>query len=108
VEARVPEPAPVAPPYLLPRASTTGLTARTTIRRIAGTAALILVSLSTAVAYSQATADSTVTPKPRLYALVAAVGEQIAEVYEAQSTGSPLSPFRQSNSHVLNTPNDAK
>jgi len=72
------------------------------MQRIVGAAALIFVSLSTGVAYSQTTADSPVPAKPRLYALVAAVGEQITEVYEAQSTGTHLSPFRQSKSQVPN------
>ena len=72
------------------------------MRRIVGAAALILVSLSTGLAYSQTTPDSPVATKPRLYALIAAVGEQITEAYEAQSTGTHLSPFRQSRSHVPN------
>jgi hypothetical protein len=72
------------------------------MRRIVGAAALILVGLSTGLAYSQPTTDSPASSKPRLYALIAAVGEQITEAYEVQSTGSHLSPFRQSRSHVPN------
>ena len=70
------------------------------MRRIVGATTIIFAFVFTGVAHGQATPDSPVVTKPRVYALIAAVGDQVTEVYEAQSTGTHLSPFRRSKSNV--------
>jgi hypothetical protein len=72
------------------------------MRRIVGATTFILVGLLTGLAHGQAATDAPIPNKPRVFVLIAAVGEQFTETYEAQSTGSHLSPFRHSKSYVPN------
>jgi hypothetical protein len=58
--------------------------------------------LATGLAYGHAATEAANSVKPRVYALVAAVGEQFSVVYEVQSIGSHLSPYRRSTTEVPN------
>ena len=57
--------------------------------------------MATGPAYGQATTEPADPVKPRIYALVAAVGEQFSFVSEVQSIGSHLSPYKVPN-NILN------
>jgi len=67
---------------------------------------LCLGSLAIGIAQGQASgeaiADSAASAKPRVYALIAAIGEQLTTVAETSRTGSHLSPYRRSTSTVPN------
>jgi len=58
--------------------------------------------VATGPAYGQAATEPADPVKPRVYALVAAVGEQFSFVSEVQSTGSHLSPYRRKTIEVPN------
>ncbi len=58
--------------------------------------------MATGPAYGQAATEPADPVKPRVYALVAAVGEQFSFVSEVQSTGSHLSPYRRKTIEVPN------
>ena len=58
--------------------------------------------MATGLAYGQAATEPANSVRPRVYALVAAVGEQFSVVYEVQSIGSHLSPYRRSTTEVPN------
>jgi hypothetical protein len=58
--------------------------------------------VATGPAYGQAATEPANSVKPRVYALVAAVGEQFSVVSEVQSTGSRLSPYRRRTIEVPN------
>ena len=60
-----------------------------------------LMSLAVGQAYGDAPVDSVSPTKPRVYALVAAVGERFSFVYEVKHVGSRLEPYRRS---VVNVP----
>jgi hypothetical protein len=60
------------------------------------------LSMATGLAYGQAATEPANSVRPRVYALVAAVGEQFSVVYEVQSIGSHLSPYRRSTTEVPN------
>jgi hypothetical protein len=52
------------------------------------------------VVYGQSTSETTIAAKPRVYALIAAIGEQFTVVYEVSTTGTHLSPYRRRTSEV--------
>ena len=54
-------------------------------------------------ALAQAAGDTTPPGRPRVYALIAAIGEQLTTVSETAHTGSHLSPYRR---HTSTVPND--
>ena len=62
-----------------------------------------LTSFVAGSACSQAVTQAVPSVKPRVYALVAAVGEEFSLVHEVQSTGTHLSPYRRT---TTNVPND--
>jgi hypothetical protein len=64
------------------------------VRSIVAAIGFCLINLATGPAYGQAVTEPANAIKPRVYALVAAVGEQFSFVSEVQSTGSHLSPYR--------------
>lgn len=61
-----------------------------------------LVSLTIGQAYGQDALESNQPGKPKVYALIAAVGEQFTIVSEVLTTGSHLSPYRRHTSEVQN------
>jgi hypothetical protein len=72
------------------------------VRFIVPAMGFCLINLATGLAYGQAATEAANSVKPRVYALVAAVGEQFSVVYEVQSIGSHLSPYRRSTTEVPN------
>ena len=58
--------------------------------------------MATGPAYGQETTEPANAVKPRVYALIAAVGEQFSVVYEVESVGSHLSPYRRRTTEVPN------
>lgn len=61
---------------------------------------LCLAALAAATAPAQAPAEPASAPKPRVYALIAAVGSQITVVTDVSHTGSRLPPYRHSTKDV--------
>ena len=70
------------------------------MRPIVHATAAILVSLLNGLAHGEDAIESTPDAKQRVYALVAAVGDQFTQVTEVQSTGSHLSPIRSTTSDI--------
>jgi hypothetical protein len=64
------------------------------VRSIVPAIGFCLVNLAAGPAYGQAATEPANSAKPRVYALIAAVGEQFSFVSEVPSTGSHLSPYR--------------
>ena len=64
------------------------------MRSIVAAIGFCLINLATGPTYGQAATEPANAVKPKVYALVAAVGEQFSFVSEVQSTGSHLSPYR--------------
>lgn len=62
---------------------------------------ICLGSLSCALAYAE-TASGAVEPAPRVYALIAAIGEQFNTLESVATTGTHLSPYRRSTTDVPN------
>lgn len=65
-------------------------------------AGCVLAGLVTAQAYAEAASASIKPGEPRVYALIAAVGEEFTVVSDVQVTGSHLSNYRRSTSQVQN------
>jgi hypothetical protein len=63
------------------------------VRFIVPAIGFCLINVATGPAYGQAATEAANSVKPRVYALIAAVGEQFSFVSEVQSTGSHLSPY---------------
>lgn len=61
-----------------------------------------LVNLVAGWASGQPTTEPVKLVKPRVYALVAAVGEDFSQVFEVQTTGTHLSPYRRSTTKIPN------
>jgi hypothetical protein len=72
------------------------------VRSIVAAIGFCLIRVATGPAYGQAATEPANSAKPRVYALVAAVGEQFSFVSEVQSTGSRLSPYRRRSVEVPN------
>jgi hypothetical protein len=72
------------------------------MRTIALAAGCVLAGLVTAQAYAEAASASIKPGEPRVYALIAAVGEEFTVVSDVQVTGSHLSNYRRSTSQVQN------
>ena len=72
------------------------------MRSIVAAVGFCLIDLATGAAYGQAATEAANSAKPRVYALVAAVGEQFSVVSEVQSVGSHLSPYRRRTIEVPN------
>ena len=72
------------------------------MRSIVAAIGFCLINVATGPAYGQAATEPAEPVKPRVYALVAAVGEQFSFVSEVQSTGSHLSPYRRRTVEVPN------
>lgn len=76
------------------------------IRATCAAIGLCLASLALGVAQGQTPVNVQAAPtepsKPRIYALVAAIGEQLTSVSETSHTGSHLSPYRRQTSTVPN------
>ncbi len=70
------------------------------MRAIVWTIGFLLVNLTAGQAYGQAAPES--TEQPRVYALIAAVGEEFTVVSDVMSTGSHLSNYRRRTSEVQN------
>jgi hypothetical protein len=62
----------------------------------------MLAGLVTGQAYAEAASESIKPSEPKVYALIAAVGEQFTVVSDVMSTGSHLSNYRRSTSQVQN------
>jgi hypothetical protein len=73
------------------------------LRSIVAAIGFCLINVATGPAYGQAATEPANSVKPRVYALVAAVGEQFSVVSEVQSTDSRLSPYRR---RTIEVPND--
>jgi len=69
---------------------------------IAPAAALMFLSLTTGPACGQQMSGQEAPVKPRVYALLGAVGAQFNLVSEVQTTGSHLSPYRRKTIEALN------
>jgi hypothetical protein len=63
---------------------------------------VIGLALVTLAASGQPAPEPAKTTKPRVYALIAAVGEQFTEVKEVSRTGTHLPPYRRSSTQVNN------
>ena len=63
---------------------------------------ICLGSLVCGFAYGQTASPATEPATPRVYALVAAIGDQFTTVTAVQTVGSHLSPYRRSTSDVPN------
>jgi hypothetical protein len=61
-----------------------------------------LTYLLTGLACAQAVAEPSDSGRPKIFALVAAFGDQLGFVSEVQSTGSHLSPYRRATARVQN------
>ena len=61
-----------------------------------------LINVAAGLAHGQAATEPANSIKPRVYALVAAVGEQFSFVSEVESIGSHLSPYRRRTVEVPN------
>jgi hypothetical protein len=72
------------------------------MRTIALLMGFLLVDLTVGPAHGQDVSESTKSDKPRVYALIAAVGEQFTVVSDVQTTGSHLSPYRRHTTEVQN------
>lgn len=72
------------------------------MRTIALAAGCVLAGLVTGQAYADAASESIKPGEPKVYALIAAVGEQFTVVSDVQVTGSHLSNYRRSTSQVQN------
>jgi hypothetical protein len=72
------------------------------VRSIVAAIGFCLINLATGPAYGQAVTEPANAIKPRVYALVAAVGEQFSFVSEVPSIGSRLSPYRRRTVEVAN------
>jgi hypothetical protein len=72
------------------------------VRSIVAAIGFCLINVATGPAYGQAATEPATSAKPRVYALVAAVGKQFSFVSEVQSTGSRLSPYRRGSVEVPN------
>ena len=72
------------------------------MRSIVAAIGFCLINLATGPTYGQAATEPANAVKPKVYALVAAVGEQFSFVSEVQSTGSHLSPYRRRTIEVPN------
>ena len=72
------------------------------MRSIVPAIGFCLINVATGLAYGQAATEPANSAKPRVYALIAAVGEQFGFVYEVESIGSHLSPYRRSTIEVPN------
>jgi len=70
------------------------------MRPIIRATAVMLVSLLNGLAHGDDAIESTTPLTPRIYALVAAVGDQFTQVTEVQSTGTHLSPVRSTTSDI--------
>src|SRR4030095_2868033 len=75
-------------------------TLRKTMQWIAAAIGICLSSVVSGVVYGQSTSETTIAAKPRVYALIAAIGEQFTVVYEVSTTGTHLSPYRRRTSEV--------
>jgi hypothetical protein len=64
------------------------------MRHIVHATVVLIVSLSSGLAHGEDAIESTTPAKPRIYALVAAVGDQFTYATEVQSTGTHLNPVR--------------
>jgi hypothetical protein len=72
------------------------------VRSIVTAIGFCLINVATGPAYGQVATEPANSVKPRVYALVAAVGEQFSVLSEVQSTGSHLSPYRRRTIEVPN------
>ena len=72
------------------------------MRSIVTAIGFCLISVATGSAYGQAATEPVNSVTPRVYALVAAVGEQFSVVSEVESIGSHLSPYRRRTVEVPN------
>lgn len=72
------------------------------MRTFASALSFLCAILATGQAYGQDGPASTRRGEPRVYALIAAVGEQFTVVSDVMSTGSHLSHYRRSTSEVQN------
>jgi hypothetical protein len=63
-------------------------------------AAICLFGFAYSMAYGETVSDGASPEKPRVYALVAAIGEHFDQVHEVSSTGSHISPYRHKASTV--------
>jgi hypothetical protein len=72
------------------------------VRSIVSAIGFCLINVATSPAYGQAATEPANSIKPRVYALVAAVGEQFSFVSEVESIGSHLSPYRRRTVEVPN------
>ena len=70
--------------------------------RARSVASVIGFALVTLAASGQPAPEPAKTTKPRVYALIAAVGEQFTEVMEVPRTGTHLPPYRRSSTQVNN------
>ena len=72
------------------------------MRSIGAAILFCLINPVSDLAYGQTAPEPTAPAKPRVYALVAAIGEHFDQVHEVASTGSHLSPYRHRTSTVQN------
>jgi hypothetical protein len=80
----------------LRRVNLAGDERRKMMRKIISVTGFCLMNLLATQAHSQAATETAKPVKPRVYALVAAVGAQFSFVHEVKSVGSHLPPYRRS------------
>jgi hypothetical protein len=72
------------------------------VRSIVAAIGFCLINVATGPAHGQVATEPANSAKPRVYALVAAVGQQFSFVSEVRSTGCRLSPYRRRTVEVPN------
>jgi hypothetical protein len=72
------------------------------LRSVAAALVFSLAYLLTGLACAQTVAEPSDSGRPKIFALVAAFGDQLGVVSEVQSTGSHLSPYRRASAGVQN------